>query len=167
MNVFSSIPLNQPLVDSFFDEIEIDPSGLIRVIGWSKGQVSPKITPAISLDGHPIPLLQSYRTSRPDVERVEKISVRHAGMALEYLLPEPLYGRAFQSISISIKPHFDRTFGFSTTFVSPEYRPLSNTAEVCHRQKIYGSGPPNLELHPEVMNLARQLPGTVLDFGCG
>jgi 2-polyprenyl-3-methyl-5-hydroxy-6-metoxy-1,4-benzoquinol methylase len=44
---------------------------------------------------------------------------------------------------------------------------LRNERRVLHRNDIYTSGPPVPEVSIEVLELARRLPGPVLDFGCG
>lgn len=52
-------------------------------------------------------------------------------------------------------------------FVPLHHRGLLSAHNVLHREDIYGSGPPNEAIEPEVFELVRHLKGPVLDFGCG
>jgi SAM-dependent methyltransferase len=87
-------------------------------------------------------------------------------LALDYLIPESMIGHStvlLIDLNESGKLRFEADFNF----LSPHYRPLLSTREVLHREHIYGSGPPNATVHPEVLELAKQLKGPLLDFGCG
>src|SRR5947209_3506459 len=97
------IPLNRPLLRGFLDRVEIDASGLIRVVGWSKlAGGGFEATPSIRFDGVEIRSLQSYRVSRPDVESAEKMTNRHAGVLCEYLIPQSLYGQTPHLLSLNV-----------------------------------------------------------------
>src|SRR3954451_1886891 len=162
-----TVPLNQPLSDGFLDRIELDPSGIISMLGWSKSVTIPHSAPELRLDSHVIPFQHHYRTSRPDVEKAVQVAASQAGVVFEYLLPESLYAQTFYSLSVALEPYFKRTFQVSPQFILPDYRGLLGTPCLVTRNKIYGSGTPNLALHPEVLKIARELPGPILDYGCG
>jgi 2-polyprenyl-3-methyl-5-hydroxy-6-metoxy-1,4-benzoquinol methylase len=49
----------------------------------------------------------------------------------------------------------------------PHYAGLFDDDRVLHRPDIYGYGPPNPEADPHVVELAKELPAPILDFGCG
>jgi SAM-dependent methyltransferase len=151
----------------FLDTLELDPSGIIRVIGWSRAPFESNTVPRIFLDRESIPFLQHYRIERADVESVIKdVNVPQAGIVFEYLVPESVTSRPFRSISIALhklEVHFEGEFGF----VNPHYRGLFDSQGVYHRENIYGSGPPNSAVNPDTLALAKKLPGPVLDFGCG
>ena len=160
--------LNQVLPDGVYDKLEIDTGGLFRVIGWLKGEVRPELIPAIHVDKHQVPLLHHYRVPRPDiVQNGRPLSDFHLGVVLEYLLPEELCSQAFQSVSLLLGNYPPVRWEGSFQFQSPDYRQLFNSEHVYHRGEIYGSGPPNSQVHPDVLALAGKLPLPMLDFGCG
>jgi SAM-dependent methyltransferase len=188
---FSSFTLGQPLGDGFFDELQVDPSGVIRLRGWRKRPVSSAMAPAVKLDEESVPLLQHYRVPRPDIEHggtvsklLRKVLPQHGarpvpkstretnsgfqtGFVLEYLVPESLAGREFGCISVVLDNTLHERFNGPFQFINPHYRGLFDSREVYHRDQIYGSGPPNTAVHPDVLALAQQLEGPLLDFGCG
>jgi SAM-dependent methyltransferase len=151
----------------FMDRIEIDPSGVIRVGGWSRVPFESKTVPRVYLDHETVPFVQHYRVTRPDVEStIQGIKVLQAGLVFEYIVPESMCSRQFQSISVdadNLKVHFAGPFDF----INPHYRGLFDSPQVYHRENIYGSGPPNSAINSAVLALARTLEGPVLDFGCG
>jgi SAM-dependent methyltransferase len=162
------IPLDRPLLKGFLDRVEIDASGLIRVVGWSKlAGEGLEATPSIRLGSVELPSLQTYRVSRPDVETAEKMTDRHAGVVCEYLIPPSLYGQTPRVLSLNVAGYVALQCETDVTFVEPDYRPAFECETVLHRSHIYGSGSPNAAVHPEVLALATKLPGPVLDFGCG
>ena len=165
---FQRIPLNQPLIDSFLDRVEIDASGLIRVVGWTKlSGEGFEATPVIRLDGTETRRLQTYRVSRPDVEAAEKITDRHAGVVCEYLIPQSMFGETARMLSLKIAGYVALQFETDVTFIEPDYRPIFECEPVLKRSQIYGTGSPNTAVHPDVLALARKLPAPILDFGCG
>jgi len=165
---FSSFTLSRPVGEVFFDQLQVDPCGLIRIAGWSRIPVQEEMIPQVKLDGKSIPLLQQYGVVRRDVEMMaSQISPFHAGLVLEYLIPQSLAQGSYQEISVSLPPYFEAVFRGPFDFVDPHYRPLLDSSEVLHRDHIYGVGPPNKVVNAETLNLALKLPGPVLDFGCG
>ncbi len=165
---FTSFALARPFGNGFLDHLDLDPSGIIRIAGWLKGPVEPKIIPAVHLDREDVPFLEHYRLSRPDVEPLPGMnSVFQPGFVFEYLLPESLSWREFESISITGPKSLNARFEGRFAFVAPHYRALLDSREVYHRDRIYGSGPPNPAVHPDILALAKKLPDPVLDFGCG
>jgi len=162
-----SFELNSPQPDGCFDRAEVDPCGLVRIIGWFKGPVCGEL-PRVSLDARKLALLQHYRLARPDVEAaVENITARQSGVVFEYLVEENMTGCNFRTLSVELPPGSRREFPGDFQFLTPHYRCLFVTEAVMHRDDIYGSGPPNPAVHPETLMLAATLTGPVLDFGCG
>jgi SAM-dependent methyltransferase len=164
---FTSLTIARPVKNAFLDVVELDPSGIIRIRGWSRLPFDPNTVPRVSLEHETVPLLQQYRVTRPDVEStVEGIKVLQAGLVFEYLVPESLLSRAFKSCSIiagKLEIYFEGEFNF----LNPHYRGLFDTRCVYHRENIYGSGPPNSAVNADTLALAKTLPEPVLDFGCG
>jgi SAM-dependent methyltransferase len=87
------------------------------------------------------------------------------GLALEYLVPDAIVGTS-TTLEVTIS---GRSFRFESSFlfVTPHYKTLLNSGVVWHRDNIYGSGPPNSVVDPDVFELAKRLPPPLLDFGCG
>ena len=78
-----------------------------------------------------------------------------------------MIGPRYRALTVQLKTGESFSFEVDLTFLYPDYRSLLNSTEVLHRYHIYGSGPPNIDVHPHVVELAKRLPGPVLDFGCG
>ncbi len=160
--------LNKVLPDGVYDRIEIDTGGLFRVIGWLRGEVRSELIPELYVDNHRIPFLQHYRVARPDVALSgASFSGCHPGIVLEYLLPEHLCLQEFKFVSVLLGNYINSKFEGPFRFLLPDYRSLFDSEHVWRREEIYGSGPPNSRVHPEVLALARTLPLPLLDFGCG
>ncbi len=182
---FTSFTIARQVQHISIDSIELDGSGVIRVVGWSRKPFDLKNVPRVSLDGESIPFLQHYRVTRPDVESIIpglgrfsrsrflrnvaqtwRKDVLQAGLVFEYIVPESLISRRFDSLSMALddlEVHFSGSF----EFVNPHYRLLFDTPQVYHRENIYGSGPPNSAVNSAVLALAESLRGPLLDFGCG
>jgi hypothetical protein len=165
---FQRIQLNQPLIDGFLDRVEIDSVGLIRVVGWSKrtGDAAGS-APMIGLDKLRAPLLQTYRVSRPDVESAEGLTDNQAGIVYEYTVPKALYGRSAHLLSLEIPNLVALNFEIDVSFKEPDYRLLFDSDAVLRRDEIYGAGPPNTQVHPEIRALAARLGAPLVDYGCG
>ncbi len=124
--------------------------------------------PFVYLDEHAVPFLHHFRYSRPDISGFgSNLVASQAGFCLEYLVPQPLVNSTFSTLVIEIPGSAPHRFHGSFSFLEPDYYPLLDCGDVLHRESIYGSGTPNAVVHPEVLELAAQLPGPVLDFGCG
>ena len=164
---FISFTIARQVKQLFLDEIQLDPSGVIRVVGWCRQPFESKNLPRIFLDRESVPFLQHYRVTRPDVEStVPDLHVLQAGLVFEYSVPESLTARSFESVSIAVD-NLELYFAGSFDFVNPHYRPLFDSPDVYHRESIYGSGPPNSGVNSAVLALAQKLRGPLLDFGCG
>jgi SAM-dependent methyltransferase len=164
---FTSFTIGRRVKDIFLDAVEIDPSGIIRIRAWSRVPFDSSDVPRVCLDRENVPFLQHYRVTRPDVESaIQGIKVLQAGLVFEYLVPECMISRPFKSISVAlanVEAYFEGAFAF----VNPHYRALFDSPKVYHRDDIYGGGPPNTAVHPDIVALAKKLRGPVLDFGCG
>lgn len=153
-------------LDGFIDSVQVDPSGIIRIVGWSKNEFNTERIPSVYLDGQLIPFLQHFRFQRPDVVASPSAAFPQTGLALDYLVPESMTGPS-KVLEIHLGESGHLRFESDFNFIRPDYRSLLSMNEVCHREQIYGSGPPNTEVHPEVLELVKNLKGPLLDFGCG
>lgn len=152
--------------NGYLDHLEVEPAGLLRVVGWKKGALAEHELPKIELDGRAIPLLQSFRFGRPDVQKALRQEFSLFGLGVEYLVPITSCHRGHM-IRLELPSGRRASFSGDFNFTGADYHFLLNSSEVFHRDQIYGSGLPNNVVHPEVAELAKQLPPPVLDFGCG
>lgn len=169
-----SLPFSYEITRSwqqgFIDSLHVDSSGLLRIEGWWRGVFEAAPVPAIYLDEHAIPLFRHFRFNRPDVSQALNDGTQQPGLELDYLIPEHLMTSTREKtclLAITLPGIFQLQFRFLSRFIVPHYEMLWHSSEVFHRSNIYGSGPSNKFVHPEVFDLARQLPAPILDFGCG
>lgn len=118
--------------------------------------------PLVWMNGKAIPFLQHYRYPRQDVAASAR------GWAWEYLAAEAMTDPLrMLEVDFGWKGEERTRFEEQMDFVKLSHRGLLCAEEVLHRSDIYGSGPPNEAVQPEVFALVKQLKGPVLDFGCG
>lgn len=160
--------INRALINGYIDRVEIEPSGIIRVMGWSDADINSKNFPQVNLDNRSVPLLQYYRFRRQDVSSGASPVPSQLGLAIEYLLLEDMLAPA-KLLEVQFPSEGGLTFTFEAdlVFIRAHYHPLLSSAIVRHREDIYAFGPPNTALHEDVLELAKCVQGPVLDFGCG
>jgi 2-polyprenyl-3-methyl-5-hydroxy-6-metoxy-1,4-benzoquinol methylase len=159
--------IGRPEFWGFLDEIELDPCGLVRLRGWASGEVTAGLAPEIALDSVALPVLQFYRIARADVRTESPTRLPYAGVVFEYLVPEQARDNTFSRVSIRLAGPNAIEFSGDFRFSKPHYASLLNSREILHREHIYGFGPPNPAVSPEIVPLANLLEGRILDFGCG
>jgi hypothetical protein len=150
-------PVSRPALGGFIDRIAVDESGLIRIAGWFREETA---APGVWMDGHAVPFLQQYRHVRHDVP------AGAFGLVFEYLLPQAWNHKNLE-VEFGWEGEGRTKFEEEMSFVSPHHRGLLDATSVLHRENIYGPGPPNVSIHPDILEMAKQLKGPVLDFGCG
>ena len=118
--------------------------------------------PAVWMNGKAVPLLQQYQYPRRDVLS------SGSGVAWEYLAAETMTD-SLQTLEVDFgwKGEGRTKFAERLEFVKVDHRGLLCAQDVLHREDIYGSGPPNAAIEPEIFDLVKHLKGPVLDFGCG
>jgi len=148
------------LASGHLDAIELDPSGLVRLIGWSTADPDLADFEVRSGDAQAQPVC-AYRLSRPDVAKALRSDEPCLGFSLEYRRTRdgPVEVKHRSKRLALIKP--DRPLQ------APDYDLLFSHPAPLRREDIYASGPPSPVAHPEIVAFARRLPGPVLDFGCG
>jgi 2-polyprenyl-3-methyl-5-hydroxy-6-metoxy-1,4-benzoquinol methylase len=105
--------------------------------------------------------LATYRTYRPDAAENVGASDPYLGFIVEFLT------RPQHQYELHLAGEKVWTFPERTKVQAPHYETLLFEQAVLGRQNIYSSGPPEQTVAPTVLALARRLPGTVLDVGCG
>jgi len=146
--------------DLCFDELYLHECGLIQVYGWQRHGSTQRLTNlSIRVNGVHWAFFQSHRYLRPDVP-----DTLPAGICIE----ADVGGVIVRSIELAWEGATIFTLhDVEVECGEPHYHHLRNDGEVLGREGIYGFGPPNTEVHPEVAALAEQLRPPVLDFGCG
>lgn len=153
-----SMLLGRPTRWGFLDELNIDPSGLVRIHGWSQSPDAELVPPRLVADDDVISLLHRYRYPRPDVPGDEPFT----GFAFEYRLPLKL-----EKLAIDFGDDYVLESPEPMSFYRPDYEALFGLEQVAKREHIYGSGPPSLGIDPGIQRLMTLMRGRTLDFGCG
>lgn len=146
--------------DLCFDELHIHDCGLVQTFGWQRhSSTTPLSRLSIRINGALRSVFQIYRYERIDVP-----ASLPSGICLESNLGSEIVQSVellWENASIfSIK-------GLQIRCTEPHYAGLRNTARVLGRNEIYGFGPPNSNVTPEIAAMALRLPAPLLDFGCG
>jgi SAM-dependent methyltransferase len=152
-----------PLQDGSVDGVSLHLDGTIAAFGWSKDLDNFRSSLALTIGGVTSTPTHAYRVRRADLAVTLCSHAVYYGAAAEWVTAprtneEPAIlladGRVIASFAA---PSVDE----------PPYAHLRNEARVLKREDIYAFGPPVPEVSIEVLELARQLPPPVLDFGCG
>ncbi len=164
--------------EGVFDFAEVDPLGLLRLIGWSQRPVEGIALPALALTyaatakpwssevvGTPS-VSSIHRFFRPDVSAGSDQALPQTGLVVEYNLSEFAENGLLRLRKLRIGDHVFPV-SVDARFVTPHYAHLLDTRRVLGREDIYGEGPPCPVVSPEVLRLTGGLSGRVLDFGCG
>ena len=166
-NVLRRLPVGRPASWGFIDAIEVDPCGIVRVIGWTRDAHIGAQMPALSLAQTPLQPLQAYRITRPDVTARSNPAHLQAGIMYEYLLPPGFRDQRFVAPAITVSGIGSFAFDGAIQFGEPHYGILLNSGEVLHREHLYSSGPPNIAVDHQLIELSGYVTGRILDFGCG
>lgn len=150
----------------WLEGLEVETSGLVRVVGWHPGGLEGEATaPRLLVADRRLPLFEAYRTFRPDVGR-HVGGDDFLGAVYVYRFPEE---RAGARVALAVEVDAKTVYRVKERFdvVRPHYEQLLDAGEVWHREQVYAFGPPSPEVGTEVARLAAALAGPVLDFGCG
>ncbi|MFC4160161.1 class I SAM-dependent methyltransferase [Chitinimonas lacunae] len=150
--------LARPTAWGFLDELNIDPSGLVRIHGWSQAADAALRPPRVLADDDEVGLLHRYRYGRADVPGEQPFT----GFAFEYRLPQQI-----ATLHIDFGDGFTIDAPQAMSFYRPDYEALFGLEQVAKREHIYGSGPPAQAIDPDVQRLMVLMRGRTLDFGCG
>ncbi|GAB4296485.1 MAG: hypothetical protein Fur0025_34060 [Oscillatoriaceae cyanobacterium] len=158
--------LAKPQPSGSWDVLDIQASGLLRLRGWTTANIQDISAPTVNVDGQVVPLINRFKTYRPDVQSLIAGAAAFSGFVFEYLLP--FRENSISSIIITTAENEIIFAGAGELKIQrPAYESLLSTAQVLHRENIYGVGPPMLTSAPIVLELTKNLPAPILDFGCG
>ncbi|MBA2490919.1 MAG: methyltransferase domain-containing protein [Gammaproteobacteria bacterium] len=150
-----------------FDALSVERAGFIQVEGWDKHDRLQDIAlPQCFVDGRVLPVLEAFRSFRPDVATAIGADNSFLGLVVLYAIPRDRCGVLHRvKLVHNDTTVFDINDAFQTE--TPPYGKLLDTQDVLHRENIYAYGPPATAVAEEIRRLAMALPGPVLDFGCG
>lgn len=155
------IEMGQAFDGGIVDYIEVEPYGIVRIVGWSRDSRLPsyRVTAADAAESERV-----FRRPRPDVAEVLRSDDGLLGFSIEFLFSVEQdvlleIGGMSRTVRVGAAPD-------GHPWV-PEYKNLLNGEQVLHREDIYLSGLPVDWVHPDIWALARRLDPPILDFGCG
>lgn len=160
-----SVPLRLDWEGGYFDQAEFDPSGVVRLVGWSQAALNAIVPPPVAVNGAPVPFLKMYRTANAAVTPGAEVLVAQSGLVLEYRLA----AGAAVAIKVATLRVGDHTTAIDAGLVlmAPHYGALLESCDVLSRDSVYASGPPSPVADPALLALIGRPDGSVLDFGCG
>jgi len=152
----SHVNVGVSVENGHLDRVDIEPSGRVRLMGWSEGGAPPDFR--VAVNGRNAPRVRWFEVHRPDLRGSQK------GYCVEFAGPqEGIARRVTVGLNERELAHLEPLLPLQP----PHYASLLDEDRVLHREEIYGVGPPTELASPEVVALARHLPGPMLDFGCG
>lgn len=162
----AAFPIRRTSGARVFDEVEVTRSGVVRVHGWTSGDVEDFADVRLFANTEEIPRLATYRVWRPDVSAMARSAHVFPGVVIEFLLRLP-GNPSIGDLRLETGDQLLWRSGAPRRLQIPAYDGLFSAREVLRRDNIYGSGPPIDAVDEQIFALARQLQGPLLDFGCG
>jgi SAM-dependent methyltransferase len=154
-----SLPIDQSLDKYYLDTLTIEPSGLIRVSGWSKSTRDLPEAALLRINGRDIEPNTIFRVVRPDLSELHL-----SGFVVEFVVTNTL----IQSVAFLIDSK--KVFSANTfcRTIDPHFNQLFETDQVFRREQIYTSADlPPIEVNDHILRISSLLTGRTLDFGCG
>jgi SAM-dependent methyltransferase len=142
------------------DLVEIEPIGLVRLIGWSKNLPAERDDLKFFIGSIEMPLLNAFFVQRSDLCEQD----RFAGFCLEYNLLKEIID---QPLRVELRGQEIWQTIIPTPTIKPDYESLLSHPEVFSRDNIYGYGLPNPQVDETIVGLLANASGRLLDFGCG
>ena len=159
----NEVLVDEAIEDGHVDVIMIHTDGTIAASGWSKSLETFRHALSLTVGGVQLQPTHAFRVCRPDVAAVFGSDASLFGAVVEWVTgPRSNEEAATLQTAGGVIASFN-----APPIEEPAYPHLRNERRVLHRDDIYTSGPPVSEVSIEVLELARSLPGPVLDFGCG
>jgi len=152
----SHVNVGVPVEGGHLDRVDVEPSGRIRLTGWTENGAPPDLSVAVNGSG-------ARRVGWFEIRRADLTGSR-VGYCIEFAGPHEGVAR---SVTVQSSGREVAHLEPLLPLQPPHYATLLDEQRVLHRDDIYGVGPPLPVASPEVVAFARELPGPVLDFGCG
>lgn len=145
------------------DGIELNDDGTLAVVGWAPDVDAYAGPMRLQVQDTAIPASHVFRVNRPDLSTLGGSHPERLGLVVEFILP-PAWSGANASLLLGDTPIAHVAI---PTFSQPAYCEFYGDPGVWHRDNVYGVGPPVATVSSEVLELCADLPGPLLDFGCG
>ena len=146
------------------DAVLVGRSGHVDVVGWSErdGELPPV---QVRVDGAVARRCLAFRVPRPDVTANRPVPARLPGFVQRFAAPPEIQ----RMREVFVLPDGGPVVKVPADMAvrRPDYANLFDETRVLRRDDIYGVGPPAQEISVELFEMARLLPGPLLDFGCG
>jgi len=139
-NVAARLPAGE------LQRVELERSGRVRLV--VRGEL-PALE--VAVDGAAAPLAQSFEM--PDGRICAEYAANPQGLA--------------RSVTVSLEGRVLARLSLALPLRRPDWAELFDEQRVLTRDEIYGVGPPHAVANEEVLRFASELPGPLLDFGCG
>ena len=160
---FDEVPVGETVEGGYVDMMAIHSDGTIAASGWSKSLETFRHALSLTVAGVRLEPTHAFRVHRPNLATVFGREATFFGAAVEWIA-----GPRSKEEAATLQVGWRVIASFTVPPLDePHYSTLRTERRVLHREDIYGSGPPVPEVSIEVLELARRLPGPVLDFGCG
>lgn len=158
-----SIAIGRSHAGGVIDGIELNDDGTLSVVGWSPDAVAYAEPMHLSAGGQSIPATHVFRVTRPDLARLGGVHTERLGIIVEFVVP-PRWSGLTATLAVGGTPIAAVRL---PAFSQPAYGELYGNPGVWHREDVYGVGQPVSHVSTEVLDLCADLPGPLLDFGCG
>lgn len=148
-----------------YDRVRIEPSGIVTIEGWLLNIDPKKKIPQCSINGKPITYNYFFNTYRPDVALSVGASNFFSGVVYSYSIKDNINDEVTLEITEGEESIFSQKIFI--TVAKPAYAELFNTSTIKKRSDIYNEGMPVDTVATVIQDLVKDLPGPLLDFGCG
>jgi 2-polyprenyl-3-methyl-5-hydroxy-6-metoxy-1,4-benzoquinol methylase len=130
------------------------------LVGWTKDDVFS--IPEVYCNSQQVPLRNYYRTQRSDIKGA---NYSLGGIVFEYdfHMFDGSIVKAVEIIGLR-SPYLKNCY---VPVARPHYEHLLSSETVYSREDIYTSGLPSDSPPPHAFDIIKELPGPMLDFGCG
>jgi len=155
--------IQRPHAGGVLDAVEISGDGTVAVAGWSADESAFIGTLSLGVLGSRLKPAHVFRVPRPDLARLNGSHPERLGLIAEFVLPPDASGRP---LTVLVEDTAVATVD-GPVFRPPDYGDLFGNPGVWHREQVYGVGPPQPTVSSEILDLCSDLPGPLLDFGCG
>ncbi len=155
-----SFPIGKETSNYYFDTLSIEPSGVIRVAGWSKSDtVWPKDGLWLHVNGKKMAPDMAFHVVRGDIAARPL-----CGFTVEFHCPSSLINSI--DVIVADRKLFHADLNYQT--IESDFKELLSTERVFHRADIYTSATlPPLAVNDDILRVSSRLRGRTLDFGCG
>lgn len=157
-----ALPVNLDIDDGHVDTLVHGADALVAVHGWCEDLATFARQLRLRVADADRPPSHLFRVPRPDLDAADGRG-RFRGAVAEWVIDAALSSR---NATLLVAGQAVATLSLAPSDPVP-YSHLHLYDQVVGRDGIYGFGPPSPVVSQEILYLAENLPGPVLDFGCG